>query len=82
MPAAFNQTFNVGADESTTVNELAALVAKAMGKEPCIRHLEARETELMVLIENHWAVVTVLIPNDRDTAFFSGVPTDHPPRDH
>ena len=36
-----------------------------------IRHLEARETELMVLIETLWAVVTVLIPNDRDTAFLS-----------
>src|SRR5712675_320811 len=29
VPAAFNQTFNVGADESTTVNELAVMVANA-----------------------------------------------------
>jgi UDP-glucose 4-epimerase len=46
LPAARNQTFNIGADESTTVNELAALVAKAMGKEPHIRHLEARNEVL------------------------------------
>jgi UDP-glucose 4-epimerase len=46
LPAARNQTFNVGADESTTVNELAALVAKAMGKEPRIRHLDARNEVL------------------------------------
>ena len=46
VPAALNQTFNVGADEPTTVNELAALVAKAMGKEPRTKHLEARNEVL------------------------------------
>jgi UDP-glucose 4-epimerase len=46
LPAARNHTFNVGADESTTVNDLAALVAKAMGKEPRIRHLDARNEVL------------------------------------
>jgi UDP-glucose 4-epimerase len=52
VPAAFNQTFNVGADESTTVNELATLVAKAMGKEPRIKHLEARK-EVLHAVADH-----------------------------
>jgi UDP-glucose 4-epimerase len=58
VPAAFNQTFNVGADESTTVNELAALVAKAMGEEPRIRHLEARK-EVRHAVADHSRVAEV-----------------------
>jgi UDP-glucose 4-epimerase len=41
-PAAYGQVFNIGADRACSVNELAALVARAMGVEPVIRHLEAR----------------------------------------
>jgi len=58
VPAALNQTFNVGADESTTVNELAALVAAAMGKEPRIRHLEARK-EVLHAVADHSRVAAV-----------------------
>ncbi|MDO8792989.1 MAG: NAD-dependent epimerase/dehydratase family protein [Vicinamibacterales bacterium] len=58
VPAALNQTFNVGADESTTVNELAALVAKAMGKEPRIKHLEARK-EVLHAVADHSKVAEV-----------------------
>ncbi len=58
VPAAFNQTFNVGADESTTVNELAALVAKAMGKEPRIKHLDARK-EVLHAVADHSRVEEV-----------------------
>jgi UDP-glucose 4-epimerase len=58
VPAAFNKTFNVGADESTTVNELAALVAKAMGKEPRIEHLEARK-EVLHAVADHSRVEEV-----------------------
>jgi UDP-glucose 4-epimerase len=58
VPAAFNKTFNVGADESTTVNELAALVAKAMGKEPRIEHLEARK-EVLHAVADHSRVEQV-----------------------
>ena len=58
VPAAFNQTFNIGADESTTVNELAALVAKAMGKEPRITHLEARK-EVLHAVADHSRVEEV-----------------------
>jgi UDP-glucose 4-epimerase len=58
VPAALNQTFNVGADESTTVNELAALVAKAMDKKPRITHLEARK-EVLHAVADHTKVSDV-----------------------
>jgi UDP-glucose 4-epimerase len=58
VPAALNQTFNVGADESTTVNELATLVARAMGKAPDIRHLEARK-EVLHAVADHAKVAEV-----------------------
>jgi UDP-glucose 4-epimerase len=58
VPAALNQTFNVGADKSTTVNELATEVAKAMGKEPRIKHLEARK-EVLHAVADHAKVSDV-----------------------
>jgi UDP-glucose 4-epimerase len=58
VPGAYNQTFNVGADESTTVNELAAMVARAMGKEPRINHLEARK-EVLHAVADHGRVAEV-----------------------
>jgi len=42
VEGARNQVFNVGADRPYTVNELAGVVARAMGVEPRIRHLPAR----------------------------------------
>ena len=41
-PRAWNEVFNVGADEPCTLNELAAQVAAAMGVEPRVRHLPSR----------------------------------------
>ena len=41
-PAAWNQVFNIGADEPTTLLELARRVAQAMGVTPDIVHLEPR----------------------------------------
>jgi len=41
-PAAYNQIFNIGADQAYTINELAAAVAHAMGVVPQIAHLPAR----------------------------------------
>jgi len=58
VPAALNQTFNVGADESTTVNRLATLVATAMGTEPRITHLEARK-EVLHAVADHSKVSDV-----------------------
>ena len=42
LPAAYNQVFNVGADQPYSVNELARAVARAMGVEPTLVHLPAR----------------------------------------
>jgi UDP-glucose 4-epimerase len=39
---AYNEVFNVGADTPYTVNELAETVARAMGVQPQIKHLPAR----------------------------------------
>ncbi|MEL6670716.1 MAG: NAD-dependent epimerase/dehydratase family protein [Bacteroidota bacterium] len=41
-PAAFNQVFNIGADQPYSVNQLAEVVTKAFGVVPDITHLQAR----------------------------------------
>jgi UDP-glucose 4-epimerase len=41
-PDAYGQVFNLGADQPYTVNQLAEAVARAMGIEPNIVHLPAR----------------------------------------
>jgi UDP-glucose 4-epimerase len=41
-PAAWNETFNVGADQPYSLLELATAVAAAMGVAPSIEHLETR----------------------------------------
>jgi len=46
VPAVYNQVFNVGADQPYSVNELAICVAQAMGVEPNIIHLPARNEVL------------------------------------
>ena len=42
-PRAWNQVFNVGADEPYTLNDLARAVARAMDVEPVIEYLPARQ---------------------------------------
>ena len=42
MPAAYNQVFNIGADQPYSVNELVGAVAAAMGVESNIIHLPPR----------------------------------------
>lgn len=42
MEECYNETFNIGADQPYSVNELARVVAKVMGVEPKIQYLEAR----------------------------------------
>ena len=52
FPAARNQIFNVGADIPHTVNELAKMVAQAIG-EPCnVHHLDARN-EVKIAFSDH-----------------------------
>lgn len=42
VPAAYNQIFNIGADQPYTVQHLAKTVARALGVAPEITHLPAR----------------------------------------
>lgn len=51
-PGARNQIFNIGADVPHSVNELAKVVAAAMGKSPRIEHLDARN-EVRVAFSDH-----------------------------
>ena len=52
IPEAYNQVFNLGADEAITVNELARMIGEAMGKLPEIRYLPARN-EVKVVYSDH-----------------------------
>jgi UDP-glucose 4-epimerase len=52
FPEARNQIFNVGADVPHTVNELAEMVAHAMGEHCRVSHIEARN-EVKVAFSDH-----------------------------
>jgi UDP-glucose 4-epimerase len=59
IPAALNETFNIGADEPTSLNDLAKLVAHAMGKPLNVRHLAAR-LEVAHAVADHSKLAKVL----------------------
>jgi UDP-glucose 4-epimerase len=52
LPAAYNQIFNIGADQPYSVNELAQAVGRAMQVEPDILHLPARN-EVFTAYSSH-----------------------------
>ena len=58
VPAAYNQVFNIGADQEFTVNELANTVCDVMGMSGKVRHLEARN-EVMHAYADHGKVQKV-----------------------
>ncbi|HEY4904199.1 MAG TPA: NAD-dependent epimerase/dehydratase family protein [Candidatus Sulfotelmatobacter sp.] len=51
-PSARNEIFNLGADEPRTVNDLAGIVANAMGKKCRTTHLEPRK-EVKIAFSDH-----------------------------
>jgi len=51
-PAAKNKVFNVGSDTHSSVNELAEIVIRALGKTAKIRHVEARN-EVKIAYSDH-----------------------------
>ena len=57
-PGAFNQVFNVGADQPYSVSQLAKAVAAAMGVEPQIVYLPARN-EVLNAYSSHDKVIQV-----------------------
>lgn len=58
VPSAYNQVFNIGADQPYSVNELAEGVAKAMGVVPNIVHRPAR-SEIQHAYSSHEKVQAV-----------------------
>ncbi|MCG2809808.1 MAG: NAD-dependent epimerase/dehydratase family protein, partial [Candidatus Portnoybacteria bacterium] len=56
---AYNQIFNIGADEAVTVNKLAELVFQAMGKKAEIKCLSARN-EVKFAYSDHQKVKDIL----------------------
>jgi UDP-glucose 4-epimerase len=52
MPSAYNQIFNIGADQPCSVNELAEFVARAMGIAPEVVRLPGRN-EVMNAYSSH-----------------------------
>lgn len=61
VPAAYNQVFNIGADQPYSVKTLAVAVARAMGVEPDIVHLPARN-EVLDAYSSHDKVRRVFGP--------------------
>ncbi len=57
-PLAYNQIFNIGADQPYSVNELATTIARVMGVEPKIRRVPARN-EVLHAYSSHEKVVHV-----------------------
>jgi UDP-glucose 4-epimerase len=63
-PSARNQIFNVGADVPYTVNDLAEVVAEAMGKECRTVHLDPRK-EVKIAFSDHRKAEAVFGPRDK-----------------
>jgi UDP-glucose 4-epimerase len=61
VPAAYNQVFNVGADQPYTINELAEAVAHAMEVDPDILYQPARD-EVMDAYSSHEKIQHVFGP--------------------
>ena len=66
VPAAYNQVFNIGADQPYSVNELARCVAQAMGIEPNIAYLPPRN-EVMNAYSSHEKVRRIFGKRDMFT---------------
>jgi UDP-glucose 4-epimerase len=64
VPEARNNIFNLGADVPFTVNELARLVAEAMGRDCCVQNLEARN-EVKVAFSDHTKAERVFGKRDK-----------------
>lgn len=58
-PSAYNQVFNIGADQEYSVNELAEMTMHAMGMDGEIRHLQAR-SEAVHAFADHSKVKKIL----------------------
>jgi len=71
IPEAYNQIINIGADTPYSVNQLAEVVSRALGVEPNVIHLEARN-EVMHAYASHEKAKR-LFGTDRHTSLEEGV---------
>jgi UDP-glucose 4-epimerase len=71
-PACYNQVFNVGAGEARSVLELARLVARALGVEPRVVHLAARN-EVQHVAASHEKVQRLFADLIRHTPLEEGL---------
>jgi UDP-glucose 4-epimerase len=65
-PKAYNQIFNIGADQPYSVNQLAQAVAQAMQEEPLVAHLPARN-EVQDAYSSHQKIEQVFGIRDKHT---------------
>jgi len=70
-PKAYNEIFNIGADEVFTVNTLAKVVCRALGVEPKIKHLQARR-EVVHAYSDH-AKIRRIFGDGQPTGLENGV---------
>jgi UDP-glucose 4-epimerase len=71
VPEAYGEVFNIGADQEYSVNELATVVAEAMGVEPRIEYLEARK-EVQHAYSDH-SKAHRIFGNARQTSLREGI---------
>ena len=71
FPAARNHIFNVGADVPHTVNELAEVIAHAMGKPFAVNHLDPRN-EVKIAFSDH-SKAELVFGKRTKTTLFEGV---------
>lgn len=73
IPAAYNEIFNIGADQEYTVKQLATEVMKSMGMEGELRYLEARN-EVVHAHSDHSKIKKVFgIQEDEFTSLEEGL---------
>ncbi len=71
VPKAYNEVFNIGADDVFTVNQLAKTVCEEFGVPPNIRHLEARK-EVVHAYSDH-TKVREFFPGMKHTPLGEGI---------
>jgi UDP-glucose 4-epimerase len=71
VPAARNQIFNIGTDVPHSINDMAVIVAEAMGAKADLLHLDARN-EVKIAFSDHSKAETVFGKKPQ-TAFVDGV---------
>lgn len=72
-PDSYNEVFNVGADKPYSVNELAHVVAKAMGATAQVKHLDARNEVVHAYsahekVRKHFGDIIKNVPLDEGVA--------------